>query len=146
MDAIIAVQQAPKIALRIKKVLRQELANKISKEFGTIGFWMSRIEPGTFISESALTGLVFIIIDQYVNNEISMDLIKVKQELPDELNPDYMFSMTTTVLLVEIASGKLNAIDYARKELANRGIGLAGIWVGFKDAERQWKLRNNEND
>lgn len=141
MDAIIAVQQAPKIALRIKKVLRQELANKISKEFGTIGFWMSRIEPGTFISESALTGLVFIIIDQYVNNEISMDLIKVKQELPDELNPDYMFSMTATTLLVQIANGEIDPLDYIKHELANRGIGKNGKWVGFKEAAKQWEVK-----
>ena len=140
MDAIIAVQQAPKIALRIKNVLKPEFANKITNEFGTTGFWMSRIQPGTFIDESALTGLVFMIIDQYVNNEISMDLIKVKQEIPDDLNPDYMFSMTATTLLVQIASGEIDAVDFARTELANRGIGQAGKWIGFKEAERHWKV------
>lgn len=140
MDAIIAVQQAPIIVLKIKNILKPELAIKIKKEYYSIGFWMSRIEPGTFIGESALTGMIFNIIYQIVNDEISMDLKKVKHELADDLNPDYMFSMTATVLLVQIASGEIDAVDFARTELANRGIGLAGKWVGFEDAKQQWTV------
>jgi hypothetical protein len=60
----------------------------------------------------------------------------------DEQNPDYIFSLTTTLLLLRIARGELNANDYVRKELVNRGIGRHGLWVGFPEAARQW-LRSN---
>lgn len=140
MDAIIAVQQAPKIVLKIKNVLRPDLAKKITKEFGTMGFWMSRIEPGSFLSEDALAGIVFNIIYQIINDEISMDLKIVKPELSDELNPNYLFSMTATTLLVQIAKGEINTGEYAKSELANRGIGMSGTWVGFKEAAKQWEV------
>lgn len=66
---------------------------------------------------------------------------KTNTELPDELNPDFMFSITSSELLVQVATGKIDAIDYARKELAARGTGKAGVWVGFKEAARQWEVR-----
>lgn len=66
---------------------------------------------------------------------------KTKTELPDDLNPDYMFSITSSELLLQIATGKIDAVDYAKKELANRGTGKAGVWVGFKEAEKQWEVR-----
>lgn len=141
MDAIIAVQHAVKIVERIKNVLRPELSIKITKEFSSMGFWMSRIEPGTFLSEPELTGLVFIIIDQFVNKEISMNLTNVKPELPDDLNPDYIFSMTATSLLVQIACGEIDPLDHVMMELASRGIGKNGKWIGFKEAAKEWKVK-----
>lgn len=66
---------------------------------------------------------------------------KTNSELPDDLNPEYMFSITPSELLIQIAIGKIDAIDYARKELAARGTGKNGVWVGFKEAERQWDVR-----
>ena len=62
-------------------------------------------------------------------------------ELSDDLNPKYMFNMTATTILVDIASGKINAVDYARTQLANRGIGKNGVWVGFAEAAKQWEVK-----
>ncbi len=60
--------------------------------------------------------------------------------LRDELNPLFVFQMTRNELLVAIASGKLDAVQLAREELANRGRGKAGTWVGFDRAEIEWGL------
>ena len=66
---------------------------------------------------------------------------KTRTELPDDHNPDYMFSITASELLIQIATGEIDAVDYAKKELANRGTGKAGVWVGFKEAARQWEVQ-----
>ena len=58
--------------------------------------------------------------------------------LRDELNPLFIFLMTHNELLVAIATGKLDAVQLAREELANRGMGKAGTWVGFDRAEAEW--------
>ena len=58
--------------------------------------------------------------------------------LPDDLNPLFLFQMTHNDLLVAIATGKLDAVQLAREELANRGIGKAGTWVGFERAAFEW--------
>lgn len=60
--------------------------------------------------------------------------------LRDELNPLFVFQMTHTDLLVQIATGKLDALQMVREELANRGMGKAGTWVGFDSAETEWGL------
>lgn len=62
-------------------------------------------------------------------------------ELSDELNPKYMFQTTYTALLVDIATGKVDAKAYARMELANRGLGKNGKWVGFEQAYKDWGLK-----
>ncbi len=46
---------------------------------------------------------------------------KKKQELPDELNPQYMFSLTPTALLIDIAKGTIDPSLLAKDELAGRG-------------------------
>ena len=68
-------------------------------------------------------------------NKASMD-----GTLRDELNPLFVFQMTHNDLLVAIAIGKLDAVQLAREELANRGMGKAGSWVGFDRAEAEWGL------
>ena len=68
-------------------------------------------------------------------NKASMD-----GTLRDELNPLFVFQMTHNELLVAIATGKLDAVQLAREELANRGMGKAGSWVGFDSAEAEWGL------
>jgi len=60
--------------------------------------------------------------------------------LPDDLNPLFVFQMTHTDLLVAIAAGNLDAVQLAREELAKRGLGKAGTWVGFDHAEAEWGL------
>ena len=58
--------------------------------------------------------------------------------MEDELNPDFIFSLTRGELLVKIAKGEIDAIAYAKKELINRGTGTNGKWAGFPEAARQW--------
>ena len=53
-------------------------------------------------------------------------------ELRDHENPIFIFSMTETSLLVQIANGELNAQELAKRELENRGLNINGAWVGFK--------------
>lgn len=53
-------------------------------------------------------------------------------ELPDELNPIFLFNLTRTELLVQIVSGKLDAVELARRQLRNRGLDNQDNWVGFK--------------
>jgi hypothetical protein len=60
-------------------------------------------------------------------------------EGPDDKNPDFIFQGTHTKLLLAIAAGKLDAKAAAKKELANRGLGKSGTWVGFDKAREMWK-------
>lgn len=39
-----------------------------------------------------------------------------------------------TKVLVAVARGELDLNEIARQELANRGLGLSGQWVGFEAA------------
>ena len=68
-------------------------------------------------------------------NKASMD-----GALRDELNPLFVFQMTHNDLLVAIATGKIDAVQLAKEELANRGMGKEGTWVGFDRAEAEWGL------
>ena len=140
MDAIVAINEAVVHAKKIRDAMRPDLAEHISDEFYDIGYWMDYIAPTAwFTSERELVGFVFLVMHKHVNKVNDMKTEKV-EELPDDLNPVYMFSLTQTELLVQIATGKIDAVDYARAELANRGIGKNGVWVGFKEAERQWEV------
>ena len=47
---------------------------------------------------------------------------KEQEELPDELNPDYVFSLTHSSLLIDMAKGRINPVAMAKQELAGRGI------------------------
>jgi len=60
--------------------------------------------------------------------------------LPDERNPIFLFGMTHTELLLAIANGKLDAVQLAKEELAKRGLGQTGKWVGFAQAEAEWQV------
>jgi len=57
----------------------------------------------------------------------------------DDDNPIYMFQGMSTKLLIKIASGKINAQEYAKHQMAQRGFGKKGEWVGFDQAEKIWK-------
>ena len=58
--------------------------------------------------------------------------------IPDDLNKLLIFSQTHNDLLVAIALGKIDPVQLAKDELANRGVGKAGTWVGFDRAEAEW--------
>lgn len=60
--------------------------------------------------------------------------------LSDDLNPIFLFGTAHTELLLAIATGKLDAVQLAKEELANRGLGQTGKWVGFAQAEAEWNV------
>ena len=57
-------------------------------------------------------------------------------EISDDKNPDFLFSTVDTSLVVKIANKKIDAVKYAKKELANRGFDKKGKWVGFDQAKK----------
>lgn len=59
---------------------------------------------------------------------------KKTTKIEDELNPDFIFSITSRDLLVKAAHGEIDLNHLAKRELANRGLNLNGTWVGFKTA------------
>lgn len=54
----------------------------------------------------------------------------------DELNPDLLFRTTWNDLLCKIASGEIDPVQLAKKELANRGYNESGAWVGFENSAK----------
>lgn len=54
----------------------------------------------------------------------------------DDENPTYIFSGTSTKVLVEALEGDFDIIYLVRKELANRGQDSKGKWVGFDEAAK----------
>lgn len=68
------------------------------------------------------------------------------ENLPDELNPKFIFSLTHTDLLVKVIRGEIDLLALVRSELANRGLDRDGKWVGFDEAKRIHSARKkNEN-
>ncbi len=57
---------------------------------------------------------------------------KAKERLPDDMNPEYLFSKTHIDLLLQIAQGTLRTKKLARRELQNRGINKDGKFIGFE--------------
>lgn len=54
----------------------------------------------------------------------------------DADNPLYLFSSTPTVLLAAALDGRVDLVDYARREMAARGLDQQGRWVGFAKAAK----------
>lgn len=54
------------------------------------------------------------------------------EDLPDDKNPDFLFSCTHTELLIKIVNGEIKPVELALVELSNRGLNKKGKWVGFK--------------
>lgn len=57
--------------------------------------------------------------------------------VPEEENPLFLFSMTSTNLLVKLLSREFNFITLIRMQLRERGVNDKGQWVGFKNAKNQ---------
>ena len=55
--------------------------------------------------------------------------------LPDDKNPEFLFSTTDTELLVQIVNEDIDPNLLAHRELQKRGLNKEGRWVGF-DLER----------
>jgi hypothetical protein len=67
--------------------------------------------------------------------------VKAGCEMKDELNTEYLFCLTYNSLLLDIAAGKINPVKLAKRELANRGLGKGGEWLGFDRAKKEWKVK-----
>ncbi|MBK8285793.1 MAG: hypothetical protein IPK97_13500 [Ahniella sp.] len=52
----------------------------------------------------------------------------------DATDPQFLYSVTTTTLLLAIAGGLIDPTQLAKAELANRGLDRDGTWVGFDRA------------
>ena len=58
--------------------------------------------------------------------------------MPDEENPVFIFNGTNKDLLLDIANGRLDAVQLARIQLRERGFNIeTGKWVGWK-TQRQF--------
>lgn len=55
------------------------------------------------------------------------------KNLPEELNPEFLFSLTSTEMLLQIVNGMIDAEAVAEKTLGDRGLDVTtGKWIGFK--------------
>ena len=64
------------------------------------------------------------------------------EEKPDELNPELMFNMTASELLVKAAKGEIDIQKLIRKELSDRGIDDQRNWIGPDRARKYWEKYN----
>ncbi len=55
-----------------------------------------------------------------------------KTNIPDSLNPKFIFQMIAGQLLAQIVKGEIDPKELAAKELAARGYNENLEWVGFK--------------
>ena len=68
---------------------------------------------------------------------------KIINEVSDDKNPEYLFSDVDSKLLIDIASGKIDAKKLAAQEMSNRGFDKKGKWVGYDKAEKIWGNKLN---
>jgi hypothetical protein len=62
------------------------------------------------------------------------------QRCKDAENPQFIFSMTDTQLLIDVIKGTIDINQLAKIELANRGLNMDGAWVGFKQAREELEV------
>lgn len=56
--------------------------------------------------------------------------------IPDDQNPIFLFSQTEKEILLDLVNGKIDAVQFAKIELRNRGFDIAtGRWIGWKKNE-----------
>ena len=56
--------------------------------------------------------------------------------IPDEENPIFLFNGTRAELLLDIISGKIDAVEMARMEMSARGLDeKTGRWIGWQVPE-----------
>lgn len=68
-----------------------------------------------------------------------------RQMQKEEEDPQYMFQGKPTKLVGQIATGKINAQEWAKEEMASRGLDKRGNWVGFEEARKIWKPKVKSN-
>ena len=74
------------------------------------------------------------------SSEIGKDAAKREGQISDEKNPANLFQTTDVSLLLAIAQDRIDPVELAKKELANRGLGSYGQWIGFKKAKALWSV------
>jgi hypothetical protein len=57
--------------------------------------------------------------------------------LPSEENPLFLFSTTSTNLLVKLLGKEFNLATLVRMQLRERGVNDKGQWIGFEKAMQQ---------
>ncbi len=58
--------------------------------------------------------------------------------IPDEDNVLFLFNQTKKDILLDIVSGKIDAVEFARMELQNRGLDeTTGAWVGWNTKQKR---------
>lgn len=63
---------------------------------------------------------------------------KGRERMPDDLNPDFLFSGASMALLVQGVNGEFSFEHLARARLADAGLDCnSGEWIGFAAAARQ---------
>lgn len=110
-------QEALKYASNLDTIMREEIPSSIWKEIG-----------------GKLTRTGEERLRKAKNKTDHQNLLKFSN-CPDDLNPNFLFHLTATQLLVEALKKEFDIEYYARKELANRGLGSNGEWVGFQKAK-----------
>jgi hypothetical protein len=61
------------------------------------------------------------------------ELIRKEGRLSDDKNPEFLFHLIHTDLLVQIAKGIIKTKKLAYRELKRRGLNKDGFWVGFRN-------------
>lgn len=106
-------KQAMNYASRLETIVREEIPPKIWVEIG---------------GELTQTGKDRMMSKDYENRA-------------DDINPRFIFSTTSTALLVEALRGDFDLKQLVRRELANRGLNAEGNWVGFEKAAQIHKIK-----
>ena len=60
----------------------------------------------------------------------------MKDIIPDEVNPKFIFNGTNTELLVRVLKGEIDPMRLVKEQLVQRGVDENGFWVGFIKAKR----------
>ena len=61
--------------------------------------------------------------------------------IPDEENPIFLFSQAHKDILIDIISGKIDAVQFARMEMWNRGLDMkTGKWIGWRKSEDSYQV------
>ena len=65
--------------------------------------------------------------------------------MEDKKNPNYIFSMTDTGLLLDTMFEIIDLRELVKQELANRGLDYTGKWIGFNKAKKYWDAFDKED-
>lgn len=61
------------------------------------------------------------------------------KKLPEDENPNYLFTGIATVLLTQVIKKEISPFKLACKELMERGLDINGQWIGFEKSKELFK-------